>query len=141
MAKAAFKLALFFVGGHLLLSTVLLGVVATHGINDQDASFAFAMLYRCLNLPAVWALGAIGIGDTLEKQMILIFLIGIVQWACVAFAIAAISQALRYGLRAVSGRAARTSDTLTDCPNSSNVNCRLPEKSVISENDCGPRDV
>ena len=39
------KVALVLVGGHLLFGAVLLVVDAIHGINDEDFSFALALLF------------------------------------------------------------------------------------------------
>jgi hypothetical protein len=110
MTRTAIRLSLYLVGGHLLLSMVLLVIVATHGISDQDASFAVAMLYHGLNLPSVWVLGIIG--GAPDKQIVLVFLMGIVQWAGVALMIAAVCHAFRFGLRAVTGQAAKTSEPI-----------------------------
>jgi hypothetical protein len=104
MAKTTLKLALFLVCGHLLLGVILMGIAATHGINDQDASFAVAMLFRCLNLPTVWALGTAG--GAIESRIVLILFVGIVQWIGVSFVIAAIFHAFISGFR---GHAAKTS--------------------------------
>jgi hypothetical protein len=108
MMRTTLKLALFLVGGHLLLGLILLAIAATHGINDQDASFAVAMLFRCLNLPTVWALKSAG--GTIEGQIVLILLVGILQWVGLAFVVAAICHALKSVFRVVAGRTARTSE-------------------------------
>jgi hypothetical protein len=47
------RFALFLVGAHVLLGLSLLVIEATHGINDQDASFAVALVFHYLNLPSV----------------------------------------------------------------------------------------
>jgi hypothetical protein len=101
MVRTSLRLALFLVGGHLLLGMILLGIAATHGINDQDASFAAAMLFRYLNLPAVWVLRSTR--GTIESQIVLILVVGIVQWAGLAFVIAAICHALRSTFRGQTG--------------------------------------
>jgi hypothetical protein len=106
MLRTAIKLALFLVGGHLLLGMILLVIAATHGINDQDASFAVAMLFRCLNLPTVWVLQSAG--GTIESQIVLILLVGIVQWAALAFAIAAIYHAFKCGFRLIADQPSGT---------------------------------
>ncbi|MFA5189488.1 MAG: hypothetical protein WC740_02120 [Verrucomicrobiia bacterium] len=88
------KLAFLLVGAHLLLGATLLVIEATHGINDQDASFAVALLFHYLNLPSVWLLRFIGAAP----GVIAVLLAGIVQWAALAAVVVG-------GYRAIAGRA------------------------------------
>ena len=106
MSKTILKLALLFVGGHLLLGLVLLAVEAIHGINDQDASFAVAILFHYLNLPTVWVLRLLG-GT---PEIILVLLVGIVQWAGLALTIAAVYYVFRSRFRVVTGQATKTAE-------------------------------
>ena len=104
MSRTTLRLTLFFVGGHLLLGLILLGIEAAHGINDQGASFAVAILFHDLNLPAVWVLQSLGV----TPEIILVLLAGTVQWAIIGWATAALYQAFRSGFRVVTGRATKT---------------------------------
>jgi hypothetical protein len=82
--KTFSRLALVFIGAHLLLGMILLAIEATHGINDQDASFAVALLFHGLNYPVVWLLRCVGIAP----GMIVVLLAGIAQWALAAMVVA-----------------------------------------------------
>lgn len=92
------RLALAFVGVHLLLGACLLAIEATHGIDDQDASFALALLFHGLNYPTVLLLRLRGAGPGIAA----VLLAGIVQWALLGAAVATV-------WRAVRGRADRPS--------------------------------
>lgn len=100
------KLALFFVGGHLLLGLILLSIEATHGINDQDASFAIALLFHYLNAPTVWLLRSLG-GT---PAIILVLLVGIVQWVGLALAIGAVHHAFTSRFRGTAGQVTKTAE-------------------------------
>ncbi|MBI5396266.1 MAG: hypothetical protein HZA91_13300 [Verrucomicrobia bacterium] len=89
------KLALALVGAHLLLGAILMVIKATHGINDQDASFAVALLFHYLNFPSVWGLRSVAGAD---PGIIAVLLAGIVQWAALAAVVVG-------GYRAIAGRA------------------------------------
>ena len=110
MSRTTIRLALFFVGGHLLLGLILLGIEATHGINDQDASFAVAILFHYLNLPTVWVLQSLRV----TPEIILVLLAGTVQWAIIGLTTAALYQAFRSGFRVVTGRT-NGADTASCC--------------------------
>ena len=86
MLRTALKLAKFLVGGHLLLGLALIVTDAIHGVNDQDASFALALLVHTLNLPSVWLLNVLGVACGIVP----IVLVGILQWTMVAFIMAAL---------------------------------------------------
>lgn len=88
--RMAVRLAVIFVGAHLVLGAVLLCVEAAHGINDQDASFAMALLFHWLNAPTVWLLVALGVAPRIG----LVVLVGAVQWALVACVVAAMVLAI-----------------------------------------------
>ena len=85
MLRTTLKFAKFLVGGHLLLGLALIVTEATHGINDQDPSFALALLVHYMNLPSVWLLNWLGV----PNGVIPIVLTGVLQWAIIAFAMAA----------------------------------------------------
>ena len=91
--KTILKLAGWLVGAHLLSGVVLLVIEATHGINDQDASFAAALLFHYLNFPSVWLLRWMGVAP----GIIAVLLVGIVQWTALAAVIGG-------GYRAIAGR-------------------------------------
>ncbi len=78
--KTLLRLTGILVGAHLLLGVILMVIVAVHGIDDQDASFAVAVLFYYLNFPSVWLLRSLG-GDA---GIGAVLLAGIVQWAAVA---------------------------------------------------------
>ncbi|MBM4157146.1 MAG: hypothetical protein FJ221_19305 [Lentisphaerae bacterium] len=85
------RTALAFVGAHLLLGVCLLAIEATHGINDQDASFAVALLFRGLNYPTVRLLRLLGA----EPGIAAVLLAGIVPWALLGAAVATAWRAVR----------------------------------------------
>jgi len=87
MMKTFFKIAAMLVGANLLLVLALFVTEATHGINDQDASFALAMLVYTLNKPAIWAFEPLGI--TSEAWTLLAG--GTLQWGLVSAVITLIS--------------------------------------------------
>ena len=82
--KLTWKLGCILVGAHLLLGLTLLSVEAVHGINDQDASFALALLFHGVNFPTVRVLQSMG--D--EPGIPAVLLAGIVQWTLLAAVIA-----------------------------------------------------
>jgi hypothetical protein len=96
--KTILKLAGWLVGAHLLLGGALLVIEATHGINDQDASFAVALLYHYLNFPSFWLLRGMGGPPGIAS----VLLVGIVQWITLA-------AVLGGGYRAITGRTKITS--------------------------------
>lgn len=91
--KTILKLASLLVGAHLLLGGALLVIEATHGIDDQDASFAVAFLFHSLNFPSVWLLRGFGVAPGIMA----VLLVGIVQWITLAAVIGG-------GYRAIAGR-------------------------------------
>jgi hypothetical protein len=103
MARTTTKLVLYLVAAHVLLGTTLVVIEAIHGINDQDASFAVALLFYYLNWPAYWLLGLKGGAP----GILMVLLVGIVQWTGVAFVIAVVRHSLRSGWRAIAGQATR----------------------------------
>lgn len=100
MSRTIVRLVLVLVGVHLLLGLVLLVIQATHGINDQDASFAVAMVFYCLNLPTFWLLRHMG-G---RPGVAVVVVAGVVQWAGLALLIGVICHAVRSGIRAATGQ-------------------------------------
>jgi len=87
MLRTILRLTTFLVGGHLLFGLILMVIKATHGINDQDPSFAVALLFYYLNFPAVCLLRHLG---TPPETIPPVILVGILQWGCVASVIAAV---------------------------------------------------
>ena len=85
------KPVLALVGAHLLLGVILLAIEATHGINDQDPSFAVALLFHGLNYPAVRLLRSLGMTPGIAAGL----LTGIVQWAVLGAALAVAWRAVR----------------------------------------------
>ena len=61
---------------HLLLGVIVLIIDAVHGINDQDVSYAVALLFYYLNWLAVQGLNRMGI----ELTIIHMLLAGLVFW-------------------------------------------------------------
>ena len=51
------RYALFLVGGHVVLGTILLVTDATYGLSDMDGSFLIVLLVHYLNLPTSCVLG------------------------------------------------------------------------------------
>ncbi len=86
------KAAIILVGAHLLLGAVLLVVAATHGINDQDASYALALLFHGLNYPTVLLLRLRGS----DPGIAAVLLAGIVPWAILGAALSAAWRAVRH---------------------------------------------
>lgn len=76
---------LILVAAHLVLGGALLLVEATHGVNDQDPSFALALLFHGLNYPTVRLLRLCGA----EPAIATVLLAGIVPWAVLGAALAA----------------------------------------------------
>ena len=107
MSRTTAKFALLFVSGHLLLGLILLGIEAGHGINDQDASFAVAILYHCLNLPTIAMLRSLHVSPGIP----VVLLAGIAQWAVVGVATAAIYRSLAAGFRTVTRSVATVKPT------------------------------
>ena len=93
MLKTTLKFSLFFVGVPLILGVAFLITKATHDINDQDASFALALLVHYMHLPTIWVFEALGVSTGFNS--VLIILEGIVQWAIIAVVLAAIYCGIR----------------------------------------------
>ena len=72
-------MAICFVLAHLLLGFLLLMINALHGINDQDVSFAIAMLFHYANYPTVWMLRLFGVNPSIGATLVA----GIVQWGVI----------------------------------------------------------
>jgi hypothetical protein len=106
MRKTAVKLILFFVGAHLLLGSALLIIEATHGINDQDASFAVAVAFHCFSFPSVHLLTSI----SGEPGIVSILIVGVVQWTLIALLVAVIYHIFRSVFRAIAGKTTRTAE-------------------------------
>lgn len=83
------KIVVLMVGGHLLLSLVLVAIDATVGIDDQGASFAVAFVFYCLNLPVIWLLR---LGSSAAPPIAVVALIGIAQWTAVAVVVRSLWQ-------------------------------------------------
>jgi hypothetical protein len=114
--KTILKLAGWLAGAHLLLGGLLLVIEATHGINDQDASFALALLFHYLNFPSVWLLRWMGIAPGIMA----VLLVGIVQWISLAAMIGG-------GYRAIAGRTDPAAKRRAACAQGgSTVGCGAP---------------
>jgi len=99
--------ALVLVGGHLVLGVTLLAIEATHGINDQDASYAVALAFHYLNLPTVWLLSS---GESIAPPITMVLAVGIAQWTGFALVIGTVLHITRAAFRAVTGRATTTAE-------------------------------
>ncbi len=104
MTRTALKIALVLIGGHLLLGVALLVIEATHGINDQDASFGIALVFHYLNLPSIWILASMG----MTPEIVVVLVAGIAQWAGVALAIAVVLRVSISTFRAITCRMTQT---------------------------------
>jgi hypothetical protein len=91
MLKSALLFALVLVGCHLLFGISLAIVEATHGIDDQDASFLLAVVFYQLNRPAAWLLTLFG----LPTSTFPVILVGVLQWSALALPIALVHQKLQ----------------------------------------------
>ena len=91
MMKTFFKAAVFIVGVNLMLVFALFLTEATHGINDQDASFLLAMIVYTLNKPAISAFQSLGVAS----EMWTLVVGGTIQWAAVSAFVALIIGAVR----------------------------------------------
>lgn len=106
MSRTGLKLALLFVGGHVLLGLALLGIEATHGVNDQDASFAVALAFYYPNWPSVCVVKSMGSAAGIG----VVLLLGIVQWVGVALVIAVVYHACRAIFRVLTGQGTRSAE-------------------------------
>ena len=106
MKKIMLRTIVVLVGGHLVLGLALLSIEAMHGINDQDASFAVALLFHYLNLPSIWMLRSMGVNPGIGMVVV----VGIVQWSSLALVIAIVLSAARGTLRAITGYATKTAE-------------------------------
>lgn len=79
MKSTIFRMAICFVLAHLLLGFLLLLINALHGINDQDVSFAIAMLFHYANYPTVWMLRLFGVNPSIGATLAA----GIMQWGVI----------------------------------------------------------
>ena len=85
------KVALVLVGGHLLFGAVLLVVDAIHGINDEDFSFALALLFYYLNFSGWWLLKCMGA----ELNVVLLILAGLPQWIALSVIVGGVVSLVR----------------------------------------------
>ena len=76
MIRKRFIFALLPLAMHVLLGAVVLTVDAVHGINDQDVSYAIALLFYYFNWLAVQGLERLGIELTIVRMI----LAGLVPW-------------------------------------------------------------
>lgn len=76
MKRPILMLTICFVGVHLLLGVLLLVINVLHGINDQNISFAIAMLFHAANYPTVWVLRLVGVNPSIGATL----MAGVVQW-------------------------------------------------------------
>ena len=91
MKRPILMLTICSVGVHLLLAVLLLVINATHGINDQDISFAIAMLFHTANYPTVWVLRLFGVNPSIGA----ILVVGVVQWGVIGAGVGAVIRSLR----------------------------------------------
>ena len=89
------KLVFWFAGMHLLLGVILLVIEATHGINDQDASFAVAILFSGLNFPTIWALRSWSEAPSIGG----VLMAGMVQWVALGVVVTASYRAIARAMR------------------------------------------
>jgi hypothetical protein len=101
MKKTILRALLVLVGGHLLLGVALLAIEATHGINDENASFAVAIAFYYLNLPTIWLLRS---ANSATPPIAVVLAMGIAQWTGVALVIGAVLHISRAVFRAITGR-------------------------------------
>ena len=106
MRKMILRTIVVLVGGHLVLGLALLSIEAIHGINDQDASFAVAMLFRYLNLPSIWLLESMGS----EPRIAAVIAVGIAQWVGLGLAIGVLLRISSAAFRVVTGRTTKTTE-------------------------------
>jgi hypothetical protein len=118
MSTTIAKLGVLLIGAHTLLGLSLLAIEATHGVNDQDASFAVAIIFYYLNIPTVWLLRS----TSDPPGIALVLVVGIVQWAGVAVLIAVVFHTSRSCLRAIARR--RVNATNPSVPGA-------PDKSIV----------
>ena len=100
MTQTILKTTLTLLGGHLLLGVALLVIDATHGISDQDASFAVALLFHYLNLPSIWLLESMGSAPKIG----VVVAVGLAQWVALGLAIGMLVHVSRSACRALIGR-------------------------------------
>lgn len=91
MRRPILMLAICFVGVHLLLGVLLLMINATHGINDQDISFAIAMLFHMANYPTVCVLRLVSVNPSIGATLVT----GVVQWGVIGAGVGAVVRSLR----------------------------------------------
>ena len=103
MRKIVLRTIVVLVGVHLVLGLTLLTIEAIHGINDQDASFAVALLFHYLNLPSLWMLRSIGLSPGIGMVVV----VGIAQWTSLALVIAIVFCSARSTFRAITGWATK----------------------------------
>lgn len=106
MRKTVLRTLMVLVGGHLVLGVILLVIDATHGINDQDASFAVALLFYYLNLPSIWLLESMGS----EPKIAVVIAVGFVQWVGLGLAIGVLLCISIAAFRVITGRTTETAE-------------------------------
>ena len=89
--RTILKVALVLVGGHLLFGAVLLVVDAVHGINDQDFSFALALLFYYVNYSGWLLLRWMGA----ELDIVLLILAGLPQWIVLSVIVGGVVRLVR----------------------------------------------
>jgi len=106
MRKTVLRTLIILVGGHLVLGVLLLAMDATHGINDQDASFAVALLFYYLNLPSIWLLESMG----REPKITVVLAVGLGQWVGLGLAIGVLLRIVVSAFRVVTDRTRKTTE-------------------------------
>ena len=91
MRRPILMLTICFVGVHLLLGVLLLVINVLHGINDQDISFAIALLFHAANLPTIWVLRFLGVNPSIVVTLVA----GVVQWGVIGAGVGAVVRSLR----------------------------------------------
>lgn len=95
MLRTILKVGLVLVGGHLLFASLMFLIEALHGVNDQNFSFALALIFYYLNYGTQMVLERMGI----ETSLMLLFLGGLVQWSALSAAIGAAIHCFGYKKR------------------------------------------
>lgn len=91
MRNPILMLTICFVGVHLLLGILLLVINVLHGINDQNISFAIAMLFHTANYPTVCMLRLFGVNSSIGATL----MVGVVQWCVIGAGVGAVVRSLR----------------------------------------------
>ncbi len=95
MLRTAMKLTLIVILIYSALGVSLLLTEAIHGINDQDASYALALLVYFVNMPSVWLFKWTGV----SANVLSVVVVGLFQWSLSAFLVGTVYAKVRSKLR------------------------------------------